>query len=130
MSNFLSTLKTAWALLPEAEKAFSIFDQIDAIDGGGLFDKINAVLLANGINVASMVASATGTASGGFPDLTTIKGIQTALNTLGASPVLNVDGSIGTDTAAAILAFQVKQGLDRTRCPDVATVAAIKAKLR
>jgi lysozyme len=45
------------------------------------------------------------------PDLTTILGVQQALNYLGADPKLKEDGVLGPKTTAAIIAFQQRVGL-------------------
>jgi peptidoglycan hydrolase-like protein with peptidoglycan-binding domain len=41
----------------------------------------------------------------------TVSDVQTALNLLGASPPLDVDGNVGHRTAAAIRAFQIMHGM-------------------
>jgi hypothetical protein len=55
--------------------------------------------------------------------------VQHALNDLGASPPLNVDGLTGPKTSAAIRAFQSKNSLPITSMSDAATMAVLHDKL-
>lgn len=55
--------------------------------------------------------------------------LQTALNRLGADPVLVVDGQIGLKTRAAIFAWQAKAGLAATGEVSDMTIAALKHAL-
>ena len=55
--------------------------------------------------------------------------LQTALNKLGASPQLDVDGNFGRMTKRAVMAFQAKGGLAVDGLAGPATWAAIDAKL-
>jgi peptidoglycan hydrolase-like protein with peptidoglycan-binding domain len=41
-----------------------------------------------------------------------VKGVQAALNTLGANPPLDVDGNYGIKTRRAVASFQRAHGLD------------------
>jgi lysozyme family protein len=55
--------------------------------------------------------------------------LQTALNKLGATPKLVVDGIAGAGTRTAVRAFQASHGLAGDGVADAATVAALKAAL-
>ena len=62
-------------------------------------------------------------------NLTTTKGVQTALNQLGASPQLTEDGILGPATTAAITAFQIKHGLTADGIAGPQTCTAIQIAL-
>ena len=107
------------------EKAVTIFNEIDdCIHGQHVIDKIEKVFLNNGIDIAAMIATASGAV-----DLTSIKGIQGALNTLGTTPALPITGALDSATLAAIEAFQTSGGLAVDGVPGPVTVAAIATKL-
>jgi len=62
-------------------------------------------------------------------DVTTTKGLQRALNALGASPRLSVDGAFGSHTKAALVAFQAAHGLTADGVPGSKTRAALGGAL-
>lgn len=59
-----------------------------------------------------------------------IKVLQSALNKLPAGPKLVVDGIYGPNTAAAVRAFQASAGLPQSGVADMATIVAMRAKLK
>lgn len=63
-------------------------------------------------------------------DLSTLIGIQMALNKLGAKPALTVDGITGPKTKAAIKAFQASKGLTDDGIVGPKTLAALELALR
>jgi hypothetical protein len=97
--SLLSVLADVIKYGPTAEKVLGVVDQIDAIDGGGLFAKVETVLLRNGIDVEGALAGSV--AAMADPVVTAI---QVKLNSLGASPTLEVDGILGPATVRAISA--------------------------
>lgn len=58
-----------------------------------------------------------------------IKTLQKALNTLGADPVLDVDGRYGPMTRRAVLAFQIAAGITADGIAGPVTEATIKLRL-
>ncbi len=58
-----------------------------------------------------------------------VKALQKALNTLGADPVLDVDGRYGPHTRQAVKAFQLAAGLNADGIAGPVTEAAIKLRL-
>ncbi len=62
-------------------------------------------------------------------NLASIPALQTALNKLGASPQIPVNGAMGAPTIAAIKAFQERAKVRVTGKLDPATTAAIKKAL-
>jgi len=58
-----------------------------------------------------------------------VKALQKALNTLGADPVLDVDGRYGPHTRLAVKAFQVAAGITADGIAGPVTAAAIKLRL-
>jgi Putative peptidoglycan binding domain len=107
------------------EKAITILNEVDnCIPEQHIISKIEQVLLNNGIDVAAIIATA-----GGAIDLTSIKGIQNALNVLGANPQLTVDGLYGADTTAAITAFQQTNSLTANGIPSTETTQAMATQL-
>lgn len=69
------------------------------------------------------------TASSAALDLTSVAGVQTALNKLGASPALVVDGHRGPSTIAAIRRFQINAALIADGIAGALTLAAIEKAL-
>ena len=63
------------------------------------------------------------------PEIWTIARIQEALNKLGASPQLEVDGVIGNATVRAIRLFQIGHNLEADGICGIKTTAAIEAAL-
>ena len=107
------------------EKAVSIIKQIDAIDGGGLFEKVEKVLKSNGVDVAALMSAA-----GSSTDLTTIKGIQNGLNLLlKPNPPLAVDGDYGALTFKAMMQYQDKNGQDPNGVPFPNTMQMMASQL-
>ena len=70
-----------------------------------------------------------GAASSALFDLTSVAGVQAALNKLGASPALVVDGDLGPSTIAAIKNFQSKAGIVVDGLAGPQTAAAIEKAL-
>ncbi len=108
MTNIITAIQNAVTALglwekygSDVEKAMAIIKAVDAIDNGQIVGKIEAVLLSNGIDVATIIANLTGMAN-------PVAALQTALNALGASPILVVDGIAGPDTLAAIDTWRAK----------------------
>jgi peptidoglycan hydrolase-like protein with peptidoglycan-binding domain len=62
-------------------------------------------------------------------DVSSASGVQTALNLLGASPQLDVDGQIGPMSKAAIRAFRASHGLPASDAIDPALQAALRSAL-
>lgn len=106
------------------------------------------VVLASGYLIYRYISPASGASGagagalpaggGGSPSLPSgeaktvdqIKILQRALNQLPTGPKLVVDGIYGAQTAAAVKAFQASVGLAQSGVADLATIAAIRAKLK
>jgi hypothetical protein len=126
-----NNLMTAFKLWQQygsgVEKAVAILQEIDACTGNAdyhVINEIEKILLKNGVDVSAMLASISGAI-----DLSTIKGIQTALNDLGCIPPLSATGLLDAPTLAAISAFQTTQGLTVDQLPGPLTIAAMNAAL-
>jgi murein L,D-transpeptidase YcbB/YkuD len=129
--SLLNNLITAFRLWHQygggVEKAITILQQIDACTGRAdyhVIAEVEKILLQNGIDVSAMLA-----AIGGAIDLTTLKGMQTALNALGCTPALTATGILDAPTLAAVSAFQKSQGLTGDSIPGPQTIAAMTAAL-
>ena len=101
---------------PTAEKSVAVI--------GEIIDAIEPVLLKNGIDLSAALASATGAI-----DLTSIRGIQSALNKVGAAPQVQLTGVLDSATQTAIGAFQAGANLAVDYIPGPATIAALNSAL-
>ena len=89
---------------PTLQQGLALFEDLQALDDGKLFDEVEKVFSKHGINIGAIVASAAGKI-----DLTTIAGIQTALNRAMPNLVpIGVDGIYGIETYTRVAKFQIK----------------------
>lgn len=111
----------------DIETADAIFNEVAALENGQLFNKVDAILKKYGIDVVGLLGQ-----TGAVPDLTSITGIQHALNLLNPPEPVTEDGIFSNELIAAIKIFQQSQGLmgkDIDGLPGEQTVKLLAAAL-